>query len=446
MKSYDFIYNKLLRKTDFNYLNSKFYFNIESFCRELNDKYNLSKEQDGIGLIIKDLVLCFSEKYSIPLSDDQRQLLDELGNGGRIILFPYQPNIFPSISVLAPVVHMEIIRTVMSNKYQKKVIPLFMFVDYDSCTDKRFLKTYVPNPGKNNSKKIIGYTINDEHSKDAIFATPLPSLDTVVRWKKYFQESILNFSNIVKKYDESEFVRINNNVQKLLDIIDKSYHGATTFAAFNELFIHDILVNQWHLEVLFIEGRDIHNSSKSVLLKIEKNRKQINVLLNEAIDCFSRDGLITSFPVSTNNNRSLIWKYKSSCMARCSDASNCFSDCNPDFLLPTVIADYLMDYINIHKVGGVGYYKQFEATCVSEFILKEMYNIEGVPHFLTSVSIDFVNSYAKEHGIMIEKEFERLRYDYDKYLKSTMDPHCSILYHASILGIQETFDFIKKLV
>ena len=445
MKSYDFIKKHLLEKKDFNYLDSRFFFNIELYCKELNENYELLSEQDEINCLIKDLVISFSEKYGTTISAKQRQLIDDLDNGGRVVLFPYQPNIFPSVSVFAPAVHMEVIRKVMLKKYRKRIIPLFMFVDYDNCTDKRFLKAYVPNPGQNSSKRIISYTVDNEDSKDAIFATPLPQPETISRWKKEFQESIMHFSNIVKKYDETESEKINKNIQKLLSIIDNSYDSATSFASFNELFIEDILVNQWDCGILFVEGRELHNRSKKVLLKLENNKERINNLLIEAIDCFSQDGLTTSFPIHIDK-KTLLWKYKFSCKMRCSKSSSCFELCKPDYLFPSVIADYLMDYINIHKIGGIGYYKQFEATCVSEYILKRAYNIGGVPQFLSSVSIDFISSYANEKGVPIASEFKRLKYDYDKYLKSTQDSHCSILFCASILGIQETYDFIENIV
>jgi hypothetical protein len=338
---------------------------------------------------------------------------------------------------------MEIIRTIMNKKYNKKIIPLFMFVDYDNCLDKRFLKVYIPNPGRRNTKKVINYSIPNEQKDDAIFAVKLPSIDIISYWKNEFLESIMNFAIIVSKYDKDEYEKIKSRIQLVQNIIDTTYRKATTFASFNELFIQEILINQCDCGILFLEGLEFQNSSKNELLELEMKKEQINKTFNEALTYFFNDGLTTSFS-PRENKKSLVWKYRLLCGKRCSEKSICFDCCKADYLITNVIADYLLDYIKINKIGGVGYYKQFEAICVSEYILNKIYGIDSGPEFLSSTTVNVLDYYNKECIAVIEREFNRMNYDYNDFYKSSQDSHCSILFHASILGFRKTLECIKK--
>ena len=138
MKCHD-IFADAAFQPEYNLSDSTFYCDIESFSDAIFRHVTANASQFSHNCHIYDMAEKFIEKYRLKVNDDYRRILSLIDQpDSYVILYPYQPNIFPSVSVVAPFVYMNLVASMIKCKYGVTLIPVYLIVDYDCKTDRRF--------------------------------------------------------------------------------------------------------------------------------------------------------------------------------------------------------------------------------------------------------------------------------------------------------------------
>ena len=232
---------------------------------------------------------------------------------------------------------------------------------------------------------------------------------------------------------------INKNM--LFRLIDTASNNEETFSGFNSNILNSIFIDNWDCGIFFIEGHKFFLDNKSYLMQIQEDKSVLNSKFNEVHSFFEDKGIHTSFKYRDVDDL-FCWYYRTQCRKRCKKNMECFSECSPQYLFPDVIADYLSDYLLFEKVGAVGYYKQFEATIYSEYILKEVYGIQGAPQLLTCISLNPLYGLSAYENI-IAAYCSKNNLNFDAYIKACNDSHCSIFYHILLQGFDNVLNYLK---
>lgn len=398
-------------------LNTCFLWDPESYCVALNN-YIDNNELGCNNAVIARMVNRFADKYSLAKTIKQSisfQLLDD--DNTHVIIYPYQPNAFPSVSVIAPFVHMEHIKNIMEQRYEKKIVPVFLIVDYDSLSDRRFQGSYIPSLLEKDCKISLRHkmTLNKQ---DTMFSAPLPERGKAQKW----------FSMIL---DEARYLdafldakgNIIDKSQTIVSDLSHAFQLSNTFSEFNVRILFKIVTKYFNLSTLFIEGHDNYIIDRgeccNVVKQIELNNQKMIKAYEMFVDQYSV--YCSDFSIRKDTVESGLWKYCFRCKKRCSIGDTCDEICNPEYVFPNVIYDYLIDYLFYKKVGGIGYYKQAEATIFTDYLLQKVFNISPCPQFLSKVALDVTE--------FIPKINEQ---NYEQYIRMCNDSHCCILFYLMI--------------
>lgn len=445
MKSSDyFILNT--KKKSFRFFNSLFLFNSDEYCKALNsyinnNKSSLKREKEKL---IKHIDL-FMKSHNFVFTNKQKIMYDTLCNKEEcyLIMFPYQPNLFPSVSAIAPAVHMETIRIIMEKEYNTTIVPIFLVVDYDNAQDKRFSKAFFPYLASSTSKLHFNYKIEKAQKYDTMFSIAIPTKNVIDIWKQNIERCVNNLLQAFPKTEIEFTTKLQTNKNEIDELLDKAKENEHSFSGFNTYVLYHILVKKWDCGMFFIEGHNLYLSDTFFSTKIHSNKDKMYHKFNEIHFLLQQKDIQTSFK-ELSRDSVFFWYYRKKCCTRCKCDVECFENCLPDYIFPDVISDYILDYILIGKVGSVGYFKQFEATVYSEYILGELFGIEGSPQLLTCCHMDPFYNLEHEKNLVI-KFCDKKHIDYNEFFKACNDSHCSILYHLLLQGFDPVLNYLKNI-
>lgn len=429
MKCYDVFADTSFQMPEFKLSDSTFYRDIELFSDAVFHYVTTNAPQHSHKFIC-DMAEKFIGKYHLNVNDGYRRMLSLLNKpDSYILLYPYQPNIFPSVSVVAPFIYMNLTADIIKRKYGVSVIPVYLIVDYDCKTDRRFSSSYIPSVKNTAARFNIGYPTNKDKS-DIMMSCEKPSRMLVESWMK----NILNEFNGLRHKAADVGKEIEPNIVNVFRMIDEAYNVADSFASFNSAFLYNLINIKWNLSVIFIEGHNLYNGDVGVFKNYQTSIEEItgvitevNTLLNNNYNCDEKFNFTL---------KDIFWKYSKNCRMRCKNDKTCELKCVPDYIFPTVLTDYLNDYLYLGKVAAIGYYKQAYLTVLSDSIVKKVFNIEPCPQLLTRAGI-----YCNKDSAVIKYLVQKAK-NIDLYLTNIEDSHCSILFFLLTSGFDKTKEYI----
>lgn len=429
MKCYDVFNDAPFQMQEFKLSDSTFYRSIELFSDAVFRYITINAPQFSHKFIY-DMAEKFIGKYHLDVNEDYRRILSILDKpDSYIFLYPYQPNIFPSVSVVAPFIYMNLTADIIKRKYGVSVIPVYLIVDYDCKADRRFSSSYIPSIKNSAARLNIGYQINKDKS-DIMMSCEKPSRMLVESWMK----NILSEFNGFRHKDTDVGKEIENNLVSVFRMIDEAYNIADGFASFNSTFLYNLINLKWNLSVIFIEGSSLYNGDVGVFKKYQTSIEEITDVIAEVNTLLNN---IYNFDEKFDFSvKDIFWKYSKKCHMRCKNDNICELKCVPDYFFPTVLTDYLNDYLYLGKVAAIGYYKQAYLTMLSDSIVKKVFNVAPCPQLLTRVGIC-----CNKDNAVIEYLVQNAK-NKDSYLTNIENSHCSILYFLLTSGFDKTKEYI----
>ena len=430
MKCYGFFTEHSFQSLAFELLDSTFYRKIELFADAIFRYITTHTPNVSNNHFIYDLAEKFIREYNLDVNDNYRRKLSLIDKPmSYILLYPYQPNIFPSISVVAPFICMDLTVKLIEQKYHVSVIPVYLIVDYDCKSDRRFSTSYIPSITNAMAKFNLSYPTN-KNRFDIMMSCEKPDRMLVESWKI----GILKELNELRHKDIGISNEVKPNLINILQMIEDAYGVANSFSSFNSSFLYNLINLKWDLGVVFIEGHGLYNNDTIVFKKYQERIEDIietivhaNNVLNIKYNCVDK---------FSYTSKDIYWRYSKSCHMRCKIDKECGLKCVPEYIFPTVLTDYLNDYLYLGKVAAVGYYKQTYLTVLSDSIIKKVFDIEPCPQLLTNVGINSnMDSTIIKYLVQNAKNREL-------YLAKIKDPHCSILFYLLTFGFSKTKEYI----
>lgn len=425
MKCWEVLHTKII---DINYelhmlFNKINYLNIEEFVEALCDEIELHETNNGVFI---DLIKTFHQKSKTFC--EIRKQIDKIENGGYIVLMAHQPNIFPSVAIIETIFVLAIACKKATEKTGKFFIPVFMFVDYDYADDKRFLNSYVPMVTKP-YKKTMKLSIDPTQKRDVMFNISKPDLNTIETWIEILDIAV-NQLNYTKEFDSNFFL------ERIRNLISECYEKCTSFTEFNEFFLDRIVNKIWKIGIVFFEGHELYKKNEPIL-KVNLGRKEdINKLYNECLCILQKNNIeVTMREREISENYE--WVYKRKCNRRCrkkcgNNEKEIALSCKYDYLFPDVIYDNMLDYILLHKIGSVGYYKQAEHIILSNYVYNKLWGKVTPQLLVDPTGIGFHNIGVPRNKYTVQ------------YIKNCENRQCSIIFFLALLGFEKTKKIIEN--
>ena len=315
--------------------------------------------------------------------------IEEIRNGENIILIAHQPNIFPSISIVVPIIMLNLIYKTLFIEKKVRVVPIFLFVDYDKANDKRFLGTKIPDISKKDGEISLKNTLIDSEKNYLMYEIRKPNETRLNKWIATIKTSIENMAELIKKNSKADFKITNyldfvdENLKVVTDLISECYDMSKSFAEFNEFFLSKLVNILWNYDILFIQGHSLYLNENENLNMLIKDNIRINACVNEALNILSENEVSTTIKKKENDEVGA-WCYNKNCHNRCrinEDKKGTFEltgkgtkgICKYDYLYPDVIYDNLLDHLHFNKVGSTGYYKAAEHVVISNYVCRKLY-------------------------------------------------------------------------
>jgi len=313
-------------------------------------------------------------------------------------LIAHQPNMFPSMGVVAPFILLERLTELLSEEHGISIAPFYFMVDYDWGDNARFRSAKFPDIFRQSG--LLNYTdgIPRRRSRALMWLLEKPPRTLVSEWILDTHRTIhSSFASIlasgvycmtdIKRY--RDFVL--SNLELIQDLIWESYERASSLTEFNAFLLSKIVNIHWDQEICFIPGHLVHAINGKSYDWITHQSNEIIQIAQKAISILTKYGYTPNFRIR-NGSDTFLWYICEKCLQRITIERmstgqlvanhNCSAlgyshtvsfDANQveyfqHNIYPKVLIDNILDTIALNKVGGTGYIGQADHMLISNYI------------------------------------------------------------------------------
>jgi len=385
------------------------------------------------------------------------------------IIIAHQPNLFPSLRVIAPFILLDVVDRVLASQYSIPSTPIYLIVDYDYADDRRFKTAHIPDMFRRFGSLALSNGVPPRQRKQVMWVLEKPPRAILQRWiyeiKNWINNHIMHLYkagilSAKKKKILYEYIFTNLHIIEA-DLLE-AWNRSSSLVEFNSIFLSRIVNLRFSSNICFIPGHLMHRKNGQMFQWIANLTKKITEHASEAVAILRRNKYRTTSHFPPKATETLLWYICPYCNKRfvlkksenllqtshfCSAFLKDISLCIPieslhqcDRIYPKVLADNLLDIIALRKVGGTGYLGQAEHVLISNYIAHAfglpvppqiIFAIEGLYYGLNEVCWLALQD---KHNVPEERSV--------RACSMSFQGRASILYYALSLG----FNGIKALV
>lgn len=338
------------------------------------------------------------------ITPEIRNQIRHLRKGTPPLVFAYQPNFLPSEATVAPLLLLGYVqRQLLTQGVQ--VVPIMLLVDYDAATDRRFGVAHIPTPSTRSGSISLRCGVSQaERRKLLMNVVPSPPGTTINYWRSSLRSLLSAVRGIRLRPATIELIEDvwRRNAEALIGTMASVLARSRNMVEFNAMLLITMLADAWEAPILFASGTAIHARSPAALRWIAEHSEAAVRGATEAISRLRRIGYQSTLHLRQND--ALLWLLCPSCHTRVrllrsnDSALSADHECNvrgrvsirlssadigtmAHTILPTVLADDIIDVVGLGAVGTTGYANQTEHILVASYALERM-GIQPIPHAL----------------------------------------------------------------
>lgn len=402
------------------------------------------------------------------LTSKVKASIDKLSGENPRLLLAHQPNVLPSLNVLAPVVLLRCVGDVLAANYKIDSTVIFFLVDYDTADDARFRSAKYPDPFSRGGVLSLSGGVLKHQRRIQMSHLPKPDLTHVVRWIEQIKCSIAHVATLTKAarlLAHGEWKQRFAVVREELNLVARemmcAYEAASTLSEFNAFFLSRVINELWDQEVCFIPGGLVHSKTGKALEWAVRNAASISRYAGEGTELLQRYGYNACFNIAPED--ALLWYVCDDCLERINvrvEASNVIAEhlcplsrehktvavsldevaALEGKLYPKVILDNLFDIIVLGKCGGTGYIGQAAHVLVSNYVAGRL-SLNNPPQILCGVRWA-IDGLAELGALAVSNVIGRKRLEYSRAAWISYWGRATILYYllsCGVLGTLETW-------
>lgn len=344
------------------------------------------------------------------LTDSVKANLARLASGDKIILFAHQPNLFMSLKVAASFFLMHSITDKLKEDFDFTVVPIYLIVDQDDATDRRFRVAHFPDFRRKNGTLYLSGIQGSLRKSQQMWQVEKPPEETLESWITQLRHSVHQMASVTRSYlGKEKFAllqgTIHENLAKLEILVRTAYSDSSSLAELGAMFLSKLVNGVWGNGTLFVQAHSLQGYLFPAISWILERQKHISEAISIASLGIEEAGFKTGF-LRAHDNDTQIWFNCEVCSSRATlrvkdngffvadnqNTENChqFHFKSREELLsvkhklaPKVVADNLLDIIALTKAGGIGYIGQIEHVLISNYVATRV-GLQPPPQILFS--------------------------------------------------------------